>query len=247
MNRKKVIIWSVVGVVSALAITFTIIGIRKSIRKKKDEEAKKDEEEINALKLEESSKQSEGQQEVAKKDNTVTPSRDINRALNNNYKDLVGRVLYPAQKSSNAVEGHLGAVGYANVRTSPEVNNSQGIWDAWSDNFIVKIDAGKPIGTVLAEQNDSMSPPIRWFKVKLSNPCCGYISDYTEGWVRGDTVTFKPYKKSASFEGEDAFVEKYNTSYPLGSDVFPHPNWMLPNSQEPIHQAYDIEDVMMDL
>jgi hypothetical protein len=241
MDRKKVIIWSVVGVVSALAITFTIIGVRKSARKKKQEKAKQQEEKANALQLEESAKQSEGQQATVQKDNTVTPSRDINRALNNNYNDIVGRVLYPAQKSSNPAEGHLGGVGYANVRTSAEVNT--GYWN----NFIVKIGSGSPIGKVIEETNDSMSPPIRWFKVQLSNPCCGYFSDYKEGWVRGDTVTFKPYKKTASFEGKDTFVEKYDTSYPLGSDVFPHPNWMLPNSEEPIHQSYDIEDVMMDL
>jgi hypothetical protein len=247
MDRKKVIIWSTIGVVSALAITFTILGIRKAVRKKREAEAKKEKEEMNKLKLEESAKESEAPKEQVKQGTKVTPTRDINRALNNNYQDLVGKVLYPALKSSNAEQGHLGAEGFSNVRSTPEVNNSQGIWDLGQTNFLYKVDAGTPIGTVTGEQNDNMSPPLRWFKVKLNKPYDGWFGDYTEGWVRGDTVTFKSYTKSASFEGEGKFVEKYKTDYPLGSDVFPHPNWMLPNSEEPICQAYDIDDVIMDL
>jgi len=32
-------------------------------------------------------------------------------------------------------------------------------------------------------------------------------------------------KKKSSFDG--AFVEKYDNSYQLGADVFPHSNWMM--------------------
>jgi hypothetical protein len=241
MDKKKVIIWSIVGVVGAVGLALTGFAIGKSIKKKKAKEKAKKKEDDNLAKLEISQKQSEGQQAVTTS-GTVTPSRDINRALNNNFAELKGRTLYPAKKSSNPAEGHLGAEGFSNVRSSAEVNT--GYWN----NFLKKVDGDKPIGTVTAEQTDNMSPPIRWFEVKLSVPYDGWFGDYDKGWVRGDTVTFKPYKKGkASFEGDEEFVEHYDTSYPLGADVFPHPNWMLPNSAEPIHQSYDIDDVIMDI
>jgi hypothetical protein len=247
MDKKKVIIWSIVGVVGAVGLALTGVAIGKKIKKKKAKEKAKKKEDENLAKLEISQKQSEGQQAVTSS-GTVTPSRDINRALNNNFAELKGVTLYPAQKSSSPAEGHLGAEGFANVRTSAEVNNSQGLWDAYQTNLLYTVKTGEKIGTVIAEKSDGMSPPIRWFQVKLAKPYDGWFGDYTEGWVRGDAVTFKPYKKAkSSFEGDEQFVEHYDTSYPLGADVFPHPNWMLPNSEEPIHQSYDIDDVMMDI
>jgi hypothetical protein len=41
-------------------------------------------------------------------------------------------------------------------------------------------------------------------------------------------VTFQPINKKSStskFEGD--FVEKYDNSYQLGAEVFPHSNWMI--------------------
>ena len=65
---------------------------------------------------------------------------------------------------------------------------------------------------------------MRWFKVKLTKKIDG--TQY--GWVRGDNVTFVPFPKKkpkSSFSGD--FVEKYDNSYQLGADVFPHSNWMI--------------------
>ena len=63
---------------------------------------------------------------------------------------------------------------------------------------------------------------MRWFKVKLTKK----IDGEQYGWVRGDNVTFVPFtKKKSSFEGD--FVQKYNNTYQLGADVFPHSNWMI--------------------
>jgi len=61
------------------------------------------------------------------------------------------------------------------------------------------------------------------------------------GWVRGDNVTFQPIKKKSSkskFEGD--FVQKYNNTYQLGADVFPHPNWMVQ------YRAYAGDEVTSD-
>jgi hypothetical protein len=80
-----------------------------------------------------------------------------------------------------------------------------------------------------------MTPKMRWFKVKLTKK----IDGKQYGWVRGDNVTFVPFtKKKSSFEGN--FVQKYDNSYQLGADVFPHPNWMVQ------YRAYAGDEVTSD-
>ena len=100
-----------------------------------------------------------------------------------------------------------------------------------------KVSTGQNIGKIISEQYDNMTPKMRWFKVKLSKE----IDGEKYGWVRGDNVTFQPIKKKSSkskFEGD--FVQKYDNSYQLGSDVFPHPNWMIQ------YRAYAGDEVTSD-
>lgn len=241
-DKGKTTLWVIVGVLGALGLAFTGKAIGKSIIKKRTAEKEKEKEEANVEKLEDIQKGLEGKS-AGKKGDYITPSRDVTRGLNNNLSDIKGVKLIPAKKSSNPVEGHTDAVGYAIVRSTPEVNTAQGFFtDLNQTNEIAKISSGS-IGTIVSDQRDNMSPPMRWFKVKLTNPV-GYI---TNGWVRADVVTFYTFKKGSKFEGDEEFVEHYKTDYQLGAEVFPHSNWMLPNSEEPVHQSYDIDDVMMDI
>lgn len=117
----------------------------------------------------------------------VTPSFNAENEISNPIGELVGRVLYPKSLSDQGW-------GYSNIRTSAEVNNDQGWWDV-SDNLITTINAGTSIGSVISETTGVYNGySYRWFKVKLTKPTGGLIIDYTEGYVRGDTVTFQPYQ-----------------------------------------------------
>jgi hypothetical protein len=64
---------------------------------------------------------------------------------------------------------------------------------------------------------------MRWFKVKLTKK----IDDNQYGWVRADNVTFYPFTKKSKSSFDGSFVERYDNSYQLGADVFPHSNWMI--------------------
>ena len=122
--------------------------------------------------------------------NQVVPRYDSEGQISNAWGEVKNRMLYPKREWA-------GGYGYANIRTSPEVNNEQGFWtDGYSDNLITTISSGTPIGT--AEEVETKTHnnfPYRWYKVKLYKSVDGWFSDYTEGYVRSDTVTFKPYDR----------------------------------------------------
>src|SRR5690606_34515946 len=52
----------------------------------------------------------------------VVPIYNAEKELDNDFSQLKGRVLFPKRE-------WIGGQGYANVRTSPEVNTNQGWWD----------------------------------------------------------------------------------------------------------------------
>lgn len=120
--------------------------------------------------------------------NMVNPKFNEENELSNGYLQVKNHVLYPKRKEH-------GGWGYANIRSSTEVNTDQGWWDP-SDNLITTINSGIPIGKVIGETSAIFNDySYRWFKVKLNKPILGFWSDTTEGYVRADTVTFKPYEK----------------------------------------------------
>lgn len=245
MNGKK---WIWIGVGALVLTTGTILTI-KLVRKKKDQKAEEELKKQKEKELQDIVEQSESGQVEEKYKGMIIPQRDaFTKSITNAFNDIKGKKLYPAKQTSDPANGHPLALGYANLRTEPEVNTDRGWYDP-SDNLIKKYITGQEIGTIIGEQYDNMNPKNRWFKVKMTKPCCGIFTDYTEGWVRSDNVIFKPFKKggSSSFEGGTNMLVRYNTSYQLGADVFPHSNWMQPNGYPPIHESYDIDDVMEGL
>jgi hypothetical protein len=217
MNRGLKITLIIAGSLAvAGGITFAIV---RSVRKRKEQKEEQEKELQEVQQLEQINTGLDSQQST--KDNKVIPLRNLDKVLNNNFSEIRGVKIYPAKKSSDPAQGHPYAEGFANIRETPEVNNSQGWSDLWQDNLLGKVSAGSSIGTIISEQYDNMTPKMRWFKVKLTKKLDG--EQY--GWVRGDNVTFVPFtKKKSSFEGD--FVQKYNNTYQLGADVFPHSNWM---------------------
>lgn len=243
MSSKK---WIFIGV-GAVVLTAGIVASIKIINKRKRIEEEKKLQEEKDKQLSQIVEQSEsGQTQTATTSDRVVAKRDaFTKSITNAFTDIKGKKLYPAKKTNDPAQGHALALGYANLRTTPEVNTESAWYDPF-DNLIKKYSVGEEIGTVISEQYDDMNPKNRWFKVKMSKPCCGIFSDYTVGWVRSDNVVFRPYTKGkSSFDGN--MIQKYNTSYPLGADVFPHSNWMQPKSYIPIHESYDIEDVLEGL
>ena len=218
MNRGVKITLIVVGSLAvAGGITY---GIIKNKRKKNEEKEKLKKELENSQALEEIQQELESTQDT--KDDKIIPLRNIDKGINNSFKEIKGVKLFPAKKSNDPAQGHIYADGYANIRETPEVNNAQGFFTDFNvTNLLGKVSAGSSIGTIVSEQYDEMTPKMRWFKVKLTKK----IDGEQYGWVRSDNVTFVPFtKKKSSFEGD--FVQKYNNTYQLGADVFPHSNWM---------------------
>lgn len=116
----------------------------------------------------------------------VTPTFNAENELSNPLTEIRGVMLYPKTVSNKGW-------GYTNVRTSAEVNNDQGWWDP-SDNLITTVNAGSPVGKVLGVETGVYNGyPYQWFKIKLAKAVPGWFSDYTEGYVRADTVTFQPF------------------------------------------------------
>jgi hypothetical protein len=218
MNRGLKITLIIVGSLAvAGGVTFAIV---RSIRKKKEEEEAQKKELEETQQLEEINTNLESQQST-QQSNKVIPLRNLDKVLNNTFAEIRGVKLYPAKKSNDPAQGHPYAEGFANIRETPEVNNESAWYDPF-DNLLGKVSAGSSIGTIYSEQYDNMTPKMRWFKVKLTKK----IGGEQYGWVRGDNVTFVPFtKKKSSFEGD--FVQKYNNTYQLGADVFPHSNWMM--------------------
>lgn len=118
----------------------------------------------------------------------IKPTYDVEKQLSNPMRQLKGRTLYPKSLSENGA-------GYANIRSSAEVNNNTSWWTDGISNLITTINSGVPIGKVITEVSGLYNGfSYRWFKVKLNKPTGGWFSNYTEGFVRADTVTFKPYE-----------------------------------------------------
>jgi hypothetical protein len=218
MNRGLKITLIIAGSIAvAGGLTYAIV---RSIRKRKEQEKEVEKELKETQQLEQINQGLESQQST--KDDKIIPIRNLDKALNNSFSEIKGVKIYPAKKSNDPAQGHPYAEGFANIRTSPEVNTKKAWYDP-IDNLLGKISAGNSIGTIISEQYDNMTPKMRWFKVKLTKK----IDDEQYGWVRADNVTFVPFtkKKKSSFEGD--FVEKYNNTYQLGASVFPHSNWMI--------------------
>lgn len=118
---------------------------------------------------------------------TINPKYNTENELSNPLSQLKNRMLYPKRKSA-------GGWDYANVRKSAEVNNNTSWWTDGIDNLLTTINSGTPIGKVISQTFELYNGySYRWFKVELYKPVRGWLSDYTEGFVRADTVTFKPY------------------------------------------------------
>jgi hypothetical protein len=208
-------------VVVTLALAGGIVAITSTIRKRKKDKEQKEKEEQEKEELEAINQNIESQQTI--KDDRVVPVRNLDKNINNAFKDIKGVTLYPANKSSDPIQGHQYADGFANIRTSPEVNNAWTTWYDFRDNLLGRVSSGSKIGTIVSEQYDNMTPKMRWFRVKLDKKIDG--KEY--GWVRADVVTFRPFNKKTKSSFDGSFVEKYDTSYQLGADVFPHSNWMI--------------------
>lgn len=194
--------------IGAGAVTVATVGflvIRKQIRKRNE---KRNEEKVAKGMAEELTQiqddlnyGSSSSTSVATKSRIIEPKRNINRELSNPLSEIKGMLIYPAQKSSNADLGHDKAIGYVNVRTSAEVNNSGSHWSGLdSGNLVGKISGDSPIGWIMEDKLDNMTPKQRWFKVKLyktMEDCSGYglmgsqCTDINTGWVRADNVTFR--------------------------------------------------------
>lgn len=215
MNRTQKILL----IAGSVAVVGTVGGILIS-KGIKNRRARKEEEELikkNKAKIEQTLNELSGTQSGETttpsgsgkcSGTTVRPTRDsLKRDINNNFSELEGVTLYPAEKSTDPSKGHSFASGISTIRNSPEVNNKTGSFDY--SNIIGKISSGIPIGKIVAESYDNHSPSHRWFKVKLDRTmkdCSGWqgglissiipgasgCSDATHGWVRADVVTFKP-------------------------------------------------------
>jgi hypothetical protein len=220
MNKGLKITLIVVGSLALVGgITY---AISRSVRKKKEQKEEQEKELQETQQLEEINTGLDSQQSI--NDNRVVPIRNLDKVLNNSFSEIKGVKIYPSKKSNDPIQGHPYAEGYANIRTSPEVDNTNEWGGIWGDNLLGKVSAGSSIGTIVSEQYDNMTPKMRWFKVKLTKK----IDGEQYGWVRGDNVTFFPFtkkSKKSSFDGD--FVQKYDNSYQLGAEVFPHSDWMI--------------------
>lgn len=117
----------------------------------------------------------------------IEPIYNTENELSNPLPELKGQNLYAKPTSE-------GGWGYANVRTSAEVNNDTGFWTDGVTNLITTIQSGTPIGKVVSEATGVYNGyAYRWLKVTLATPTGGWFFPYTQGFVRADTVTFKPY------------------------------------------------------
>lgn len=305
--KKGVKIALIVGGAAVVGVS-TYLIIRKVRQKKREEAEKKRLEEENKASIESTIAALEMQQgsntppssKGGCSGKVITPKRNLNRDINNNFSEIKGMTIYPAKKSNDPVKGHDYASGLATIRTSPAVNTSGNHWSGLdASNEIGIIMGDKPVGTILKEAYDNHDPKHRWFRVKLARKmedCSGYVpswlggcDDVSYGWVRADTVTFKPQNetpkdcqieklckggtpttdKSISMWTEIGFkaltpdkrrsacqavgvtnyssangnfVERYDNSYPLGAEVFPHSNWMLPSGH-----AFECEDGLTDI
>ena len=219
IRTNKSSLWKILGGILILGGASFIIY--RQVKKSRDLKALQEEEKQKAeevAKLEENTQGTDSSN--TKIGDTISPLRNVDRAINNKFSDIRGVVLYPAKKSNNKIEGHPFALGYSNVREKPEVNTESAWYDPF-DNLLGKVVAGQTIGKIVSERYDNLEPAMRWFLVKLNKSLDGW----SYGWVRADTVSFRPFtKKKSGFSGfaGDSIVEKFDTSYQLGGTVFPH-------------------------
>jgi len=215
MNRGAKIGLILGGVVVAGLTTFLLVK-RKKDKDAEEKQRKEDEQEAQELALKEvKATEIKGGSNEGKNKGYIVPKINFADQLSNPFKELKGKML-KAKK------------GGANIRNTKAVDNS------FPTNLLKKIGSGSSVGTVLSEGYDDMQPKNRWFWVKLKTPCCGTFTNYTKAWVRADVVTFNKYKGKSSAEGDmDGMIEKYDTSYQLGAQVFPHSTW-----ENPLNQAF---------
>lgn len=182
-RNTRIFILVVGGVLLAGSIG---LGVYLHLRNKKKEEEEKELEEIKAEQEQQQKAQSAATPTVDS--GMIVPTFNAEKELTNPFMQLKGRYLYPKRREQ-------GGQGYSNIRTSAIVNTDQGWWDP-SDNLITTINSGVPIGKVTGEVSGLHNNySYRWFKVDLNKKVEGWFSDYTKGYVRADTVTFKPYSK----------------------------------------------------
>ena len=88
--------------------------------------------------------------------------------------------------------------GGTNLRTSAEVDNT------FPNNKLKAYDMGTYLGKVVSETQDNLTPPNRWFKIKLDKPVTTFTGVKNYGWVRDDVVTFRTTTLTAksSFSGK---------------------------------------------
>lgn len=160
-----------------IGLTITVIVLSKNDEQSQDENDFLDEKQKENDPIE---------QPIVIDDGKIHPTYNVEAELDNPLSQLKGRMLYAKRESQ-------GGLGYANVRSSAAVDT--GGWDLIS-NKITTIKSGTPIGKVVSEEAAEInSYAYRWFYVKLYKPISGWWSDYTHGYVRADTVTFKPYEQ----------------------------------------------------
>jgi LPXTG-motif cell wall-anchored protein len=219
IGTDKSSFWKIIG--GILLVGGASFFIYRKIKKKKEIKLLQEEEKLKEEQVKKLEEETQGtESEDTKAGDLITPKRNVDKGITNKFSDIRGITLLPAKKSNNSVEGHQFALGFANIRETAEVNNERGILDLWKDNLLGKVSAGATIGKLVSEKFDGLEPPMRWFLVKLTKPLDGW----TYGWVRSDAVTFKPFTKKSKFSsylGEDMLV-KYDNSYSLGGNVFPH-------------------------
>lgn len=160
-STKIILISSIVVV-----LTVTVFVVRHFIKKGEEEQRKKEEE--------------KQQQEKEKYEaEYILPKFNRNGELTNSLSELK-KVKLIAKKDGT------------NLRSSAEINNDSGFWDLGSlygmaSNILATVKKNSVIGTVESETKGKETPPMRWFKVKLSNG--NYV------YVRSDVVTFNKVKK----------------------------------------------------
>ena len=256
-NRVKVGITIFVSLAVAGGLGYLVYRQVKKAKKQQDEILKKEKkEQENIDKIEQNQQQIQGQKEGDK----VIPVRNIDKGINNAFGDIKGVKVYPARKSKDSSQGHEFALGYANIREDAQVDNEKGISDFWMDNIIGKVEGGgQLIGTIVAEKYDDLEPKMRWFRIKL-DPALSKKFGKEYGWVRTDVITFRAFtkkkssnkkkpnkKKKSSFDGN--MIERYNTSYQLGAEVFPHSNWNIDSNvvNADVFQNFDAKQLDINL
>lgn len=174
MDRQTKIILIVGG--SVLALGALGVGIYFLLNKN----AKKDQTDVDTNPLLPPVNSPQANQTGTSPQPLIAPVFNTENELSNALVQLKGKLLYPKEKAA-------GGSDYTNVRSSAEVNTDQGWWDV--GNKITTIYKGSGIGHVLSDTTSVLNGyAYRWFKVNLLTA----VGGQTQGYVRADTVTFKP-------------------------------------------------------